>query len=356
MALTPTFWRGRKVLLTGHTGFKGAWLSLWLQKLGAEVTGYALKPPTNPSLFQIADAAMGMRSIEGDIRDLPAFTRILAKAEPDIVIHMAAQSLVRASYADPVSTYETNVMGTVHVLEAARSAKSVRVLLNVTSDKCYENRERASGYREDEPMGGADPYSNSKGCSELVTAAYRRSFFSQPGSAAVASARAGNVIGGGDWAQDRLIPDFVRSVQAGMELSIRSPDSIRPWQFVLEPLHGYLLLCEALASRPGEFAEGWNFGPASQDEWPVRRVIERLATHWGEGARWAIDKGPHPHEAGYLKLDASKARARLGWQPRLRLDEALASIAQWSRAYLNGADMRELTLGHIQSYEARLLS
>lgn len=353
MALTPAFWRGRKVLLTGHTGFKGAWLSLWLQKLGAQLTGYALKPPTNPSLFEIADVAKGMHSVEADIRDFPALSQVLAETQPEIVIHMAAQSLVRASYADPVGTYATNVMGTVNVLEAARATKSLRVVLNVTSDKCYENREWVWGYRENEPMGGTDPYSNSKGCSELVTAAYRRSFFSKPGSAAVASARAGNVIGGGDWARDRLIPDFVRAVQAGSELQIRNPDSIRPWQFVLEPLRGYLMLCEALVSRPLDFAEAWNFGPTADDEWPVRRVIECIAAHWGSGVRWSIDKGPHPHEANYLKLDCSKARSRLEWQPLFPLDAALQGIAQWSRAYLDGADMRELTLGQIQSYEAR---
>ncbi|RYY17500.1 MAG: CDP-glucose 4,6-dehydratase [Alphaproteobacteria bacterium] len=313
--VNPTFWSGKRVFLTGHTGFKGSWLSLWLQAMGADLTGFALAPPTDPSLFQAADVAQGMTSIIGDIRDAGALAHALVTASPEIVIHMAAQPLVRASYDDPVGTYATNVMGTVHVLEAVRRAPGVRACVVVTTDKCYENREWVWGYREDEAMGGYDPYSNSKGCAELVTSAYRRSFFGESGTA-TASARAGNVIGGGDWAVDRLIPDILRAVVAGEPVVIRNPHSIRPWQHVLEPLSGYLVLAQSLWTDPTGAAEGWNFGPRDEDARPVQWIVEQLCELWGDGASWVRDERLQPHEANYLKLDISKARARLGWEPR----------------------------------------
>ena len=352
MAVDRGFWTGRRVLVTGHTGFKGAWLCLWLERLGARVTGFALEPPTQPSLFEVARVAKGIQSVYGDIRDLERLADLVAQVQPEVVVHMAAQSLVRASYADPAGTYGTNVMGTVNILEAVRRARTSRVVINVTSDKCYENREREQGYREDEAMGGRDPYSSSKGCSELVTTAYRRSFFGPDrGQAAVASARAGNVVGGGDWAADRLIPDFFRAIQGGEALVVRHPSAVRPWQYVLEPLSGYLILAQEMWRRPTEFAEAWNFGPRDEDGWPVRRVIEFLAKCWGDSVRWTVDSGERPHEARYLKLDCSKARTRLGWRPRITLETALEGIAAWFRGYLAGADMRAASLEQIASYE-----
>lgn len=356
MVIDPIFWARRRVLITGHTGFKGAWLTLWLERLGAQVTGFALEPPTNPSLFEVVRVGNGIQSLRGDVRDLGQLTAAVSRAEPEVIIHMAAQSLVRASYADPVGTYATNVMGTVNILEAVRSARTVRVIINVTSDKCYENRERAQGYREDEAMGGSDPYSSSKGCSELVTAAYRRSFFSgQREPIAVASARAGNVVGGGDWAADRLVPDLFRAIKNGNELVVRHPSAVRPWQYVLEPLCGYLMLAQAMWRQPAEFADAWNFGPRDEDAWPVARVLEALIRCWGSAVRWSVASGAHPHEAHFLKLDCSKARTRLGWQPRITLEAALDRTAAWHRAYLAGADMRATSLEQIASYE-RLLA
>jgi CDP-glucose 4,6-dehydratase len=352
--VTPDFWRGKRVFLTGHTGFKGSWLSLWLQSLGAELTGYALNPPTDPSLFEVARVGAGMRSIIADIRDADALARAMREARPEIVIHMAAQSLVRYSYQAPVETYATNVMGTVHLLEAVRQAGTVRTVVNVTSDKCYENREWHWGYRENEPMGGFDPYSNSKGCAELVTSAYRNSFFNPTRhgehGVAIASARAGNVIGGGDWAADRLIPDMLRAIEAGQSVNIRSPHAIRPWQHVLEPLSGYLALAERLYVEGPSYGEGWNFGPADEDAKPVQWIVERLAKDWGPGANWQLDQKPQPHEAHYLKLDCSKAKARLGWHPRWTLADALASIVAWHRAYLDKTDMQAVSLEQISKY------
>ncbi|MFA6920243.1 MAG: CDP-glucose 4,6-dehydratase [Gallionella sp.] len=354
---TNTFFHGKKVLITGHTGFKGSWLSLWLQSMGAEVTGFALAPPTQPSLFEVADVGRGMTSIVGDIRDLEHLRAVFAEYKPEIVIHMAAQALVRYSYAEPVETYSTNVMGTVNILEAVRATPGVKAVVNVTSDKCYENREWAWGYRENEAMGGFDPYSNSKGCAELVTAAYRNSFFNastinhQP-STALASARAGNVIGGGDWADDRLIPDIMRAIAESRPVSIRNPHAIRPWQHVLEPLSGYLLLAQKLYQEGTTYAEGWNFGPNDEDAKPVQWIVERLTKSWGEGASWVLDGGEHPHEAHYLKLDCSKARARLDWHPRWHLDETLDKIVEWNRACRDGENMRELTLRQISAYNA----
>lgn len=334
----PAFWAGKRVFLTGHTGFKGSWMALWLQRMGAHVTGFALAPPTSPALFEVAYVAAGMVSIIGDIRDRDVLERALVEADPEIVIHMAAQSLVRASYDDPVGTYATNVMGTVHLLEAVRKAASVRAVCVVTTDKCYENREWVWGYREDEAMGGHDPYSNSKGCAELVVSAYRRSFFDL-GGAAIASARAGNVVGGGDWAADRLIPDVLRSVAESRPVSIRNPLAIRPWQHVLEPVSGYLVLAQALWADPDAAAQAWNFGPRDDDARPVQWIVERLCERWGDSADWARDESVQPHEAHYLKLDISKARAGLGWEPRWTLAEALDGIVAWHRAWLSGADM-----------------
>ncbi len=351
VAVAPSFWHGRRVLLTGHTGFKGAWLSLWLQSLGAEVTGYSNGVPTDPSLYELADVARGMRSIEGDVRDLRAVTGALAEADPEVVIHMAAQSLVRRSFAEPVETYETNVMGTVNVLEAVRvSGSRVRAVVNVTSDKCYENREWEWGYREEEAMGGHDPYSSSKGCAELITAAFRRSFFSDPDGVRLASARAGNVIGGGDWGEDRLVPDIMRAALAGEEVRVRNPNSLRPWQHVLNPLSGYLMLAQALWGGP-ENAGGWNFGPSDEDAMPVGAIVERLAELWPSQLRWTLDEGPHPHEARYLKLDSSRARGQLGWQPLVSLEDALRSIVEWYGALAGGEDMGAVTRGQIESFQ-----
>jgi CDP-glucose 4,6-dehydratase len=352
--MNANFWRGKRVFLTGHTGFKGSWLSLWLQQLGAVVTGYALQPPTNPSLFEVAHVAQGMHSIIGDIRDAEKLKQAMIAAQPEIVFHMAAQALVRYSYDFPVETYATNVMGTVHLLEAIRATPSVRSVVNITSDKCYENKEWVWGYRETEPMGGYDPYSNSKGCAELVTAAYRSSYFNAEKytehGTALASARAGNVIGGGDWALDRLIPDMLRAIGRGEAVLIRSPNAIRPWQHVLEPLSGYLLLAEKLYAQGPVFAEGWNFGPHDADAQTVGWIIERLTQAWGEGASWKIDGAPQPHEATYLKLDCSKARAQLQWQPRWNIGQTIEKIIEWHKAHALGADMRQITLTQIDAY------
>ena len=349
MAVDPDFWRGKRVFLTGHTGFKGSWLSLWLQSLGSQVQGYAQAPPTTPSLFEVARVAEGMGSTIGDVRDLAGLQAAMNAFKPDIVIHMAAQALVRLSYAEPVATYATNVMGTVHVLEAVRQTGGVRAVVNVTTDKCYENREWVWGYREDEAMGGHDPYSSSKGCSELVTSAYRRSFFAA-GGPALGSARAGNVIGGGDWALDRLVPDVLRAFGQGQPALIRNPHATRPWQHVLEPLSGYLTLAQRLYEQGGEHAEAFNFGPADDDARPVQWIVQRLAERWGADAQWQRDGGQHPHEAHYLKLDITKARARLGWQPRWPLATALHHIVQWQQAWLAHQDMRAFTLRQITQY------
>lgn len=353
--MNAQFWHGKRVFLTGHTGFKGGWLSLWLQQLGAEVSGYALPPPTQPSLFEVASVARGMRSVIGDVRDADSLKRAMAEARPEIVIHMAAQPLVRYSYAHPVETYSTNVMGLVHLFEAVRATAGVRAVVNVTSDKCYENREWPWGYRENEAMGGYDPYSNSKGCAELVTAAYRSSYFNSEKYAehgvALGSGRAGNVIGGGDWALDRLIPDMLRAIAGGEAVMIRNPDAIRPWQHVLEPLSGYLTLAEKLYSDGPAYAQGWNFGPHDIDAKPVGWIIERLTQVWGDGAAWKLDGVPHPHEATYLKLDCSKARSELGWRPRWNIGQTIEKIVEWHKACDCGVDMRQLTLDQINTYQ-----
>ncbi|MCZ2497697.1 CDP-glucose 4,6-dehydratase [Xylophilus sp. Kf1] len=345
----PDFWRGKRVFLTGHTGFKGSWLALWLQSMGSVVHGFSLTPPSTPALFDEARVAAGMESTIGDIRDLAAVRTCMHAFRPDIVIHMAAQPLVRLSYTEPVETYATNVMGTVHVMEAARSAGSVKAIVSVTTDKCYENKEWVWGYREDEPMGGYDPYSNSKGCAELVTSAYRRSFMQKEGIA-LGSGRAGNVIGGGDWALDRLVPDILRAFEADQPVVIRNPHSTRPWQHVLEPLSGYLVLAQRLYTDGQTFAEGWNFGPRDEDARPVQWIVERMVEQWGGQARWQLDGADHPHEAGYLKLDISKARHRLGWQPRWALAEALEHILHWHKAWLAKQDMQQICLEQIAQY------
>jgi len=355
LVMNPKFWCNKKVLLTGHTGFKGSWLALWLQNMQAEVIGYALPPPTTPSLFEIADVGLGMTSIIGDIRDLDKLQSVFATHQPEIVLHMAAQPLVRYSYQNPVETYSTNVMGTVNLLEAVRNTTGMKAVVNITTDKCYENREWAWGYRENEPMGGHDPYSNSKGCSELVTAAYRNSYFHpdnyQQHGVAIATARAGNVIGGGDWAEDRLIPDIMRAISNGQSVNIRNPHAIRPWQHVLEPLSGYLLLAEKLYTDGAIYAEAWNFGPNDEDAKPVQWIVERLTNVWGEGASWLLDEGNHPHEANYLKLECSKAKTRLNWHPKWHLDEALAKIVAWQKQYQQDVDMKAVTLAQISAYQ-----
>ena len=352
----PDFWCDRSVFLTGHTGFKGAWLAIWLRHMGARVTGYALEAPNQPSLFDVMGDGIVDQHIHGDVRDIETLARAIKLAAPEVVIHMAAQSLVRPSYDDPVGTYSTNIMGVVNLLESVRLADGVKAVVNVTSDKCYENRNWLWSYREDEPMGGHDPYSSSKGCAELVTASFRSSFFNgRSGQPAVATARAGNVIGGGDWAIDRIIPDCIRAFQAGETLSIRNPAATRPWQHVLDPLCGYLLLAEHLANAedPSAFAEGWNFGPGENDARPVGEIAERMVALWGDTAAWAHENTPQPHEANHLKIDASKARKRLGWQHRLPIEEALSWTIDWYKRHTDGEDAKALCLEQIKNLEAQ---
>lgn len=351
LVIDVDFWKNRQVFITGHTGFKGSWLALWLEALGAQVVGYALAPPTNPNLFQIAQVEKGMYSVTGDLADRENLTHALQQQEPEIVIHMAAQSLVRRAYRDPVQTFATNVQGTVHLLEAVRQLQSVRAVVVVTSDKCYQNQEWSWGYRENDPMGGDDPYSASKGCAELVVSAYRNSFFT--GSAVMlASARAGNVIGGGDWSEDRLIPDIVRAFQAEQHVVIRNPEATRPWQHVLESLHGYLLLAQKLVECGASYAQGWNFGPMPKDCCTVSEVVNITATLWGNKAEWTTTAKPAlEHEAHMLRLDSSLAQIQLDWHPVLSLNEALAWTVEWYQAYQAGVvDMRNLTLEQIQRF------
>lgn len=354
------FWKGKHVFVTGHTGFKGAWLCMWLFKLGAQVTGYSNGIPTSPSLFGLAGVDRYVHSVTGDIRDKEKVSQAIRKADPDIVIHMAAQPLVRESYRKPVETYETNVLGTLYVLEAVRtwneSGGKIKSVVNVTTDKCYDNQEWVWGYREHEPLGGHDPYSNSKACSELVTAAYRSSFFSPQTysvhGVGVGTGRAGNVIGGGDWAVDRLIPDCYRALLAGDKIEIRNPHAIRPWQHVLEPLSGYLLLARRLYENGARYAESWNFGPNDDDAKPVSWIVEQICAQWGDGAQYVIHKQDKLHEASFLKLDCSKAKRELNWHPRWSLETALTRIAEWMLAYKEGLDVGEMTLKQIELYEA----
>jgi CDP-glucose 4,6-dehydratase len=357
-AMDNNFWKDRKVLITGHTGFKGSWLSLWLQRKGARVTGFALDPPTSPSLFKLAQVAKGMTSIIGDIRNFEHLNGAINEHQPEIIIHMAAQSLVRYSYNNPVETYSTNIMGTVNLLEAVRNTEFVRVVVNITSDKCYKNKEWIWGYRENEPLGGYDPYSSSKGCAELITSAYRHSYFSNNSlpdqSVMLASTRAGNVIGGGDWAQDRLIPDIMNTILEKRSPIIRYPNAIRPWQHVLEPLRGYLKLAEKLWYQENKYAGAWNFGPNDDAAQPVSWVADYLIKLWGEGACWKIDPMQNLHEATYLKLDSSKAKNFLQWSPKINLPTTLEWIVKWYRAYLANKDMRKITEDEIMQYESLL--
>lgn len=346
------FWRNKRVLLTGHTGFKGSWLALCLQSMGAKVYGYALKPPTEPNLFTVANVGCGMEaSTKADIRDIAALSHAMASASPEIIIHMAAQPLVRYSYAHPGETYTVNVMGTINLLEAVRTVPGIRAVVIITTDKCYENREWAWAYRENEPMGGHDPYSSSKACVEILAAAWRRSYLEQEGIA-LATARAGNVIGGGDWATDRLIPDFLSALDRGETLKIRSPEAIRPWQHALEPLTGYLRLAECLFAEGSTFAEAWNFGPSDEDARSVRWIVEHLAAAL-PGTNWECEQQPQPHEAHYLKLDNSKARTRLGWKPKWCLETALDKTLEWHSAWRQGKDMYDMTLAQIHQYVER---
>ncbi|OFW07757.1 MAG: CDP-glucose 4,6-dehydratase [Acidobacteria bacterium RIFCSPLOWO2_02_FULL_59_13] len=352
MELNASAWRGRRVLITGHTGFKGSWLALWLAELGAQVTGFSLPPPTRPSLFELAKVAGRVRHIEGDIRDDASLKQACTLAEPEVVFHMAAQSLVRESYRNPVETFQTNLLGTVNVLEACRSLPFLRGVLVVTSDKCYENHEGGKAYSEGDPLGGRDPYSSSKACAEIASAAYRQSFFSGTAAPLIATARAGNVIGGGDYAADRLIPDLVRAASKGERLVVRNPRAVRPWQHVLEPLAGYLQLADRLCANDRPFAEGWNFGPDVGDARPVEWVLERALKLFGLPPSWDLHPDPAFPEAGMLTLDSSKARNRLGWRPRLRIDQALAWTMDWYGKCRDGANPETLTLQQIRQYMA----
>ncbi len=347
-------YQGKKIFLTGHTGFKGSWLSILLHELGAKVYGYALVPNTTPSLYNIAGVDGLVKSTIGDIRNYDFLLNTMHDVQPDIVIHMAAQPLVRESYKTPRETYETNVMGTVNLFEAVRHTKSVKVLLNVTSDKCYENKEWVWGYRENETMGGYDPYSNSKSCSELVTASFRSSFFNpsyySKHGVAVASARAGNVIGGGDYAEDRLIPDFIRAISKGESVKIRNPKAIRPWQHVLEPIAGYLTLCEKLLKEGASFSEGWNFGSDDSDAKDVEWIIKKLCTLWGEGATYEIDPTPQLHEATYLKLDCSKAKTRLQWYPKWSVEKTLETIVKFNQSYKRKETLEKVCRDQINDF------
>ena len=353
--MRSAFWKGKKVFLTGHTGFKGGWLSLWLHHLGAEVTGFSLAPPSNPNLFEAANVASCLYSMQSDIRDLDALRNALLLSEAEVVFHLAAQALVRDSYQDPVGTYMTNVQGTVHLLEALRSSSSVRAAVIVTSDKCYDNKEWPWGYRENDSLGGVDPYSSSKGCAEIVTAAYRHSFFPinkySEHRIAIASARAGNVFGGGDWSKDRLVPDVMRAVLQGVPLRIRNSKSIRPWQHVLEPLSGYLRLAECLTSDGASYSESFNFGPADTEARPVEWLVDALLAAWGSNCAWSCNRGDSPHESSYLKLDCSKSRMRLDWAPRISLEDGLAWTVEWFQGYQQGKDLQQLTLEQIRRYE-----
>ena len=351
--ISSLFWQSKRVLLSGHTGFKGSWLSLWLQSMGADVCGVSLAPPTEPSLFDQAKVADGMRHEIVDIRNFEEIDYVFQSFRPEIVIHLAAQPLVRLSYQEPIQTYATNIMGTVHILESSRRAKSVRGIVNVTTDKCYENREWVWGYREDEPMGGHDPYSSSKGCSELISSAYRRSFLEAEGIGMV-TARAGNVIGGGDWAKDRLIPDIIKSLEQKDVLNIRNPTAIRPWQHVLEPLSGYLMLAKKLYLRESDVSGAWNFGPNDEDAKTVKWVAEKLSAKWGSITNLKLQSGEQPHEAHFLKLDISKAKQQLGWQPKWSLDAALDKVIDWQKAWRANENMHAKCISQISEYNKKV--
>ena len=354
--MTPSFWRGKQVFITGHTGFKGSWLGLWLTSLGANVTGFALASDTSPSLFQLANIETLLHHIEGDVRNVDQLKAALQKSQPDIVFHLAAQSLVRPSYENPLLTYQTNVMGTANLLECIRQLSRACALVNVTTDKCYVNKEWQWGYREIDALGGLDPYSNSKSCSELVTASYRASFFNpnefNSHRVALATVRTGNVVGGGDWAKDRLIPDVLAAFERNHSVNIRYPQAVRPWQHVLEPLHGYLMLAEKLHQEGPPFAKAWNFGPNDLEACTVAEIVGKLARLWGVQEAWVQDLGKHPHEAKYLTLDTSLARKELGWQPVLSTDNALKLIVDWEQSRLKGADVFKTTQQQITNYQS----
>ena len=350
MIISDQFWSGKRVLVTGHTGFKGSWLSSWLHSLGCDLSGFSLRPRTHPNMFDLLSLDTAMNSITGDIRDLPHLRRVIDDLQPEIVIHMAAQPLVRDSYADPSETFTTNVVGTMNILEALRLSGKTKVFLNVTTDKCYENREWIWGYKEDDPLGGHDPYSSSKACSELITSSYRRSFFTEPNDMAVATARAGNVIGGGDWSKDRLIPDVLKAFKLAQKVVIRNPAATRPWQHVLEPLSGYLLLAQRLFEGELNMRSAWNFGPSDDDIKPVSFIVSRLADRWPGGGQWEIDESQNLHEAELLKLDISKARTLLGWDPTWGLDITLDSILSWHKCYEQGDDLHLETMRQISNF------
>jgi CDP-glucose 4,6-dehydratase len=348
-------WQGRRVFLTGHTGFKGSWLALWLSRLGAQVRGYALDPCTEPNMFNLASVSTVIEDVRGDVRDYARLEASITEFRPEVVFHLAAQPIVRRSYADPVGTYATNVMGTVHLMEAIRKTPSVRAVVCVTTDKCYQNQEWIWPYRETDPLGGYDPYASSKACAEIVSAAYRSSFFPierlHEHHVGLATARAGNVIGGGDWSEDRLIPDLVRGFLSRQPVLIRRPNAIRPWQHVLEPLHGYMMLAQKLLAEPARFATAYNFGPGDEDIWPVERIANKVVSLWGGGASWIQDSVPSVHEDHVLRLDASKARDELGWRPRLKIEAALEWTTAWYRAWNRGDSMSEFTQKQIAEYE-----
>jgi len=346
-------WTNKRVFLTGHTGFKGGWLSIWLTALGAKVTGFSL-PALSPSFYQAADLAGQYPETFADIRDLEAVKNSMTAADPEVIIHMAAQPLVRASYADPIETYDTNVMGTAHVLEAARSCRNLRAILVITTDKVYRNDENPAGYREEDPLGGDDPYSASKACAEFVSASYRASFFSEAGKPLIATARAGNVIGGGDWGGDRLVPDMVRALEANEPAQIRAPNSVRPWQHVLDPLWGYLQLAEQLMAGNNARVGAWNFGPRPSDFQSVAALAGKFVDHWGPGASWQSDDEPHPKETNILALDPTKAMAELGWRPRLNLDDSVRLTVEWHKQHQAGADGLALSLSQIEMFTGRL--
>ena len=350
------FWKGKRVLVTGHTGFKGGWLCLWLHTLGAELCGLSLEPPTTPNLFQVVELQRLMRSVIGDIRDPRNVSNVFGEFRPEIVFHLAAQPLVLSSYRDPVQTYETNVMGTVNLLEAVRTSTSTQVVINVTSDKCYQNRDDGQAYTEDDPMGGNDPYSSSKGCSELITAAYRHSFINKMGIG-LATARAGNVIGGGDWAEDRLVPDTLKAFEAKRPVLLRHPNAVRPWQHVLDPIFGYIILGEALWKDRQRFSRGWNFGPAQSSLKTVGWIVERLCLNWGNDATWALDGATeYPHESNSLMLDPSKSRQELGWQTRLGIEDTIDKTIEWHRAWRHGENCRDKSFSQIYEYSGKILT
>ena len=353
--MNKEFWNKKKILVTGHSGFKGSWLSLWLQKLNANVIGFSKSVPTNPSLFELANIENGMTSIIGNVCDYDKLEKTIKEYKPEIVIHMAAQAILRESYSNPIETYATNVMGTVNLLESIRKTDNVKVILNVTTDKCYEPNESSKGHLETDRLGGYDPYSNSKACSELVTSSFRNSFFNpkehQKHGISLASCRAGNVIGGGDWGKDRLIPDIMKGILNNKVIKIRNPNSTRPWQHVLDPLNGYLTLVEKLWSSGSEFSEGWNFGPLEDDERPVKWIVEKLTGLWAKDIRWNIDNNVNPHEENYLRLNCTKANSRLDWMPKLNLEQGLEWVIEWYKQYEQNNNMREITEQQIEEFQ-----